>query len=135
MRWINKYNGNSTKMSPKNYHGRLDMMKNIHQSQGGAHLCANWIAFPPTPVKESIMIPLPQRDAWCLAIDSGVTENHPSSSILMPPSNLENNRYLCHQYLPILAEYCSSIPWKWSPIMEFNNLGKLIKDKKNFSKK
>lgn len=27
------------------------------------HLLANWMALPPTPVKQSITVPLPQREA------------------------------------------------------------------------
>lgn len=78
-----------------------------------SHLWANWMAFPPTPVKQSIMVSPIQRNAWCLAIGSGVTENHPSSSILIPSSNLENKVYLWHQYLAMFEENSSNICSLW----------------------
>lgn len=77
------------------------------------------------------MMPLPHRDAWCLAIDSGVTENHPSSSIFTPLSNLEKSKYLWHQYLPISEEYSPITPSHRSSAL-FNKVLTIFRSTRNY---
>lgn len=70
----------------------------MNSKRNTTYIVANWIALPPTPAKPSMTTPPPQRRACLQAIFSGVTENHPSSSILIPWSYLKKRSYLWTQY-------------------------------------
>jgi hypothetical protein len=60
-------------------------------------------------------MPAPTRDAWCFAMGSGVTENHPSSSIFIPLSKREKSEYRWFQYLAMSLEMFSAKSWhEWT---------------------
>lgn len=55
--------GHRKPLGPSLMHKDLYQKEKLNCNKFSIHLCANWMAFPPTPVKQSIMMSPSQRSA------------------------------------------------------------------------